>query len=112
MKIKITGRNEELFKAQLKDILNVATVVAGTGTIPDEYDIDEAERLGRYWVREENRFNILGSSNNNWANIREEGENYIVIEFSTRYDRMGLPKAKALSNLILEWFNDCTELVE
>jgi hypothetical protein len=112
MNIKITGRNKELFQENLKNILNVATVVAGTGTIPDEYDIENAETRGRYFVREKKKFTILGSSNNNWAHILEEGENYIIIDFLTRYEKPNCEKVNSLSNLILTWFDDCTELVE
>jgi len=99
MKLKITGRSPEIFNETLIGVLNIACVVAGWGRIPTDHDIETAS--GRYWQRETDnaRFQLLPIGNDYWANIREEGESYIVIEFSYRYDRTGI--CVALSNLIL-----------
>lgn len=103
MTIKITGRNAELFQENLTAVLNIACVVAGHGNIPTEQDIQDPGRSGRYWYRETdhgaNRFQLYPTSNDWWANIRGEGENFIVLEFQYRYDRHGV--AEALTNLLL-----------
>jgi hypothetical protein len=94
MKIKITGKSQELFEHYLTTVLNLAAVAAMGGYIPDKREIEEPQRFGRYWYREKegatlDRFNLYPMSNDYFANVREEGENYIVLDFSYRYDRAG-----------------------
>ena len=38
MPLKVTGRNKELFDKNLAAVLNVACVVAMSGSIPNRYD--------------------------------------------------------------------------
>ena len=109
MPIKITGRNKELFDKNLAAVLNVACVVAMSGSIPNKREIEEPERWGKYWIREKdgtNRFQLYPASNDYWANIKDEGENFIVIEFSYRYDRNGNAFSDALTQLIAVRFRD------
>jgi hypothetical protein len=112
MLIKIKGRNERQFNETVESVMNIACVVAGKGSIPSEYDIKNAVNLGKYWYEnvKEDMFDILGITNDHKAFVRERGVNFIVIEFSFRYDArygvQGFPKKTALSNLILAIFND------
>lgn len=112
MLLKIKGRNKERFKETVNSIMNIACVVAGKGSIPSEYDIKNAENSGQYWYEnvKEDKFEILGISNDHKAFVRERGENFIVVEFSFRYDGrygvQGFPKKTALSNLILAIFDE------
>lgn len=112
MKIKITGRNAELFNHNLTAVLNIACVVAGRGAIPTDYD-RENQNGGRYWLREKepNRFQLLPLGNDFWANIRDEGENFIVLEFSYRYDRTQW-FSELFPLLLLSMFNDDVSKVE
>jgi hypothetical protein len=94
MKIKITGKSPELFEHYLTAVLNLAAVAAMGGHIPTQREINESSRIGRYWYRDNDgvaigRFNLYPMSNDYYANIREEGENYIVLDFWYRYDRAG-----------------------
>ncbi|MEK6829077.1 MAG: hypothetical protein AABY15_03040 [Nanoarchaeota archaeon] len=106
MELKITGNTEERFNNNLKSFLNVATMICLKGNVPTQKDIDQAEALGRWWTLEEKnkRYQILGSVNDNWLNIRESGVNYIIVEFNFRYD-IDSQKKKAISNLMLAFFD-------
>lgn len=115
MKLKVNGGNKEILERNLAKLFNIATVVAGGGRIPKEEDIEEAETTGRYWYRHEDEVHILGISNDNWAFIRQEhivddGRCFAVVEFKTRYDKVGFPKQKALSELFLHWFDFVEEV--
>jgi len=110
MQIKITGRTPELFNQFLKSVLNIATVVAQYGYLPTRDDISDPERTGRYWFREGDSFRIASISNNMFCSIREEGENYMVLEFSYRYDKDGI-FANALTNLLAARFRDEVEVL-
>ena len=54
-------------------------MICFSGYIPTQYDIDNADRLGRWWYREDmggsDRFQLLGMANNDWLNVKDEGEN-------------------------------------
>ena len=108
MKIKITGKNPERFNENLTAVLNIACVVAGRGELPAPNDIETGS--GRYWMREEKRFQLLPINNDYWAHIRGEGENFIIIEFLSRNDYAGI--SNALSGLILSRFTDCVHAVQ
>lgn len=95
MKIKITGKTPEMLNENIVCVMNIATVVAGHGNIPDEYDISGPERSGKYWYRDDNRFVIYGSTNNWFAYVREEDELSITVEFNYRYDNNGVSDALA-----------------
>jgi hypothetical protein len=111
MKLKIFASNKERFESNLIRFLNLSTLICLGGSIPSQYDIENAENLGRWWIKEEdnNRFQLLGISNNDWVNIHEEGENFIIVEFNFRYDK-GSYKKVAISNLMLAFF-DFIELI-
>jgi hypothetical protein len=106
MYLKIKGRNKELFQKNVECVMNVFTVVAGRGKLPSQYDIENAERLGDYWFEfvKDDKFEILGSLNDNKAFVKERGENYIVVDFHCRYNNK--IKVEALYNLIDVFFAD------
>jgi hypothetical protein len=106
MLIKIKGKNQERFKKTVEMVMNLACVAFGRGTIPTEFDMRDPETHGMYWYEniEERKFEILPSINNHKAFIRDCGENFIVIEFYSRYDRGG-KEVNALSNLVLSLFS-------
>src|SRR3990167_1499762 len=89
MLIKIKGRNQEQLQKTVKNIMNLAYVAFRRGEIPTERDMQEAERTGLYWYEniKENKFELLPVINNHKALIRSRGENFIIIEFYSRYDR-------------------------
>jgi len=99
--IKITSRNEELFKDTLERCLNLG-VVAATGQIPSAWDIEHADRMGMYWSRNEDRYYIYGASNDFWAFIRAEGENTITLEFMARYKKDWGELVEKLCSLFLD----------
>lgn len=110
MLIKITGQTPELFNENLTAVLNIASVIAMRGYIPSETDQANPQGAGRYWYREAGapRYQLFPSSNDYWANVRHEGENYIVLEFSYRYDRRRL--CDVLAALILVRFPDVEDV--
>ena len=116
MQIKITGKNKELFESTLTSVLNISAVVAMGGYIPEDHDIENAQQSGRYWARETeggvNRFNLYPRSNSYFANIRDKGDNYIVLEFSYRYDRAAGGLTDALQHLIVARFRDDVTILE
>jgi len=104
MILKITGRDRETYLENLTKFLNLATLICLRGNIPEPYDIENAESFGNWWFREPKRFQILGSSNNNWLNIIEEFETHIVVEFQFRYDK-DFNKERTTTELMLCWFD-------
>lgn len=104
---KVKGRNKELYDRTLKNVLDVAFSICSQGYIPTEWDIEKPERSGMYWYLEEdnNRYNIVPSNNNYWLNIRDKGENFIVLEFNCRYDKENKKKI-ALTNVLIAFFDD------
>lgn len=112
MKLKITGHNKERFEENLLNFLNMATLICHKGYIPTQYDIDNADRLGNWWSldKEQNKYYILGGSNNIWLAILEETETSKTVEFSFRYDSKR-EKEFSISNVLLA-FLDYVELVE
>lgn len=87
MKLKITGNTPERFESNLKRFLNLSTLVCLKGYVPSQNEIEKPE-LGRWWILEEEnkRYQLLPSANDYWLNIREKGTNYIILDFSYRYD--------------------------
>ena len=109
--LKITGRNTERVEQNLKDVLSLATLVCHKGYVPTPRDIETAETLGMWYSKDTpNRYNLIPTCNDYWANIIEQGENFIVLEFNIRYDG-NEKKTKSLSELILAWFDDFVECV-
>ncbi len=86
--IKIKGQNQERFQETLISVMNLACVCFRRGNIPTERDMQEPERTGLYWYEntKEEKFELLPTANNHKAFIRNRGENFIVIEFYSRYD--------------------------
>jgi hypothetical protein len=100
--IKIKGRNKELYERTLKNVLDVTFVICSKGYFPTEWDIEKPERSGKYWLLEEenNRYNIVPTNNNYWLNIKNKGENFVVLDFNCRYDKDNKKK-----NIIIEEFD-------
>lgn len=118
MKIKITGKGKELFEHYLTAVLNLAAVAAMGGHIPDKREIEEPQRFGRYWYREKDnaldRFKLYPMSNDYFANVYEEGENYIVLHFHCRKDiAAGGSFVAALCNLLeIRFYNNVSIVAE
>lgn len=117
MKIKITGKSKELFDHYLKSVLNLAAVAAMGGYIPSQREIDEPSRTGRYWYRDNDgvaigRFNLYPMSNDYFAGVCEEGENFIVFHFAYRNDQAGGDSfVAALCNLLENRFYDNVSII-
>jgi hypothetical protein len=107
MLIKIKGTNQERFENTLKRIMDLACICFRRGNIPTEEDMLEPKITGLYWYEntKENKFELLPTANNHKAFIRGRGENFIVIEFYSRYD-IDNKEVNALSNLVLSFFAD------
>jgi hypothetical protein len=119
MKIKITGKSQELFEHYLAAVLNLAAVAAMGGYIPTQNDIERPDIFGRYWYREKegatlDRFNLYPMSNDYFANVRDEGVNYIIIDFWYRHDRAGGGSfVAALCNLLeISFYNNVSIIAE
>lgn len=111
MKLKISGNTKEQFKKNTIDFLNLSTLICLKGSIPSNYDIETAERLGRWWIKEPDnkRFSLLGVFNNDWIHIIEEAETYMVVEFHFRYDTY-FQKELTISQLMNAWL-DFVEII-
>jgi len=107
MLIKIKGTNQERFGETVISVMNLACVCFRRGNIPTEEDMVEPKRPGLYWYEntKENKFELLPTANNHKAFIRDRGENFIVIEFYSRYD-VDDKEVNSLSNLVLSFFSD------
>ena len=107
MLIKIKGRNRERFGEVLEGVLNLATVAFSRGYLPTERDIANPQQTGLYWYRKfkDDKFELLPRLNDHKAFIRDSGENFIVLEFYSRYDG-DKKQVDALSNLILALFRE------
>ena len=105
MLIKIKGRNEERFKDTLTRVIDLACVVFSRGRIPTDYDKEDPERTGRYWIQKDDTFDLLPLVNNYKAFIRERGDNYVILEFHSRYDK-DRKEVNSLSNLIMTFFSE------
>lgn len=118
MKLKVTGKNRGHFAHTLTAVLNAASVMAMGGYIPDQLEMETPEQRGRYWFRDIDgkRYHLFPSSNDYWANIRDEGENenecFIVLEFNYRYDRAGNAFSDALTQLLAIRFKYAAVLVK
>jgi hypothetical protein len=111
MEIKVFGKNKELFNTILERVLNIASVACMGGYIPSEYEKLNPEGSGLFWFKEENCFH-LGRANDHWGHIRSQGEDFVVLEFTYRYDTAGNPFATALCNLIATRFPDEVDICE
>lgn len=115
MLLKISGKNQELFDHFLTSIMNLACVAAMGGNIPNKDEIQTPRERGRYWFHEKengsNRFHLYPMSNDYWANVKEEGENFMVVEFRYRYDREGSAFADALTQLLAVRFRDNATII-
>lgn len=105
MLIKIKGRNEERLKNTIARVMNIACVSFGLGRIPSPLDIVQADITGKYWVenQKEGKFEILPIANNYKAFATERGDNFVVVQFYSRYDR---GEIKAFCDLILSLFGE------
>lgn len=127
MKIKIAGKSPELFDHYLKSVLNLAAVAAMGGRIPSQRDIEMPDELKQsnvisntspsYWFREKDGttldcFNLYPMSNDYYANVRDEGENFIVLDFWCRYDMAGGGSfVRALCGLLSVRFYDNVSII-
>lgn len=89
MLFKIKGKTPQQVQAHLEGVLNVAALLLRDGVMPTH-----AETTGpdpAYWWHKESerRYVILGVSNDNWIDICEVGEGYIIANYSARYDSKG-----------------------
>jgi len=107
MKIKIVGKTEEDLKSLIERIMNLAHVAVNAGRIPDKADMEHPEQSGMYWYEENRRYHLLPIGNNHWANVRERGDSFIVVEFNYRYDK-NRELMNTLSRLILCIFESHT----
>lgn len=114
MLLKISAKTPELLSEYLEHIMNAACVMCMAGYIPTEADKSDPERSGRFWFREKahgsNRFHLYPVGNDYWANVQEEGDNFIVLTFRYRYD-MGEAFSNALIHLIAVRFRYCAEII-
>lgn len=69
---------------QLVNILNICSLVAHAGVLPNQRSIENPEHHSGYWYRDGDKFQLGG--NNYWAFVQEECEEFIVIELRYRYD--------------------------
>ena len=99
--IKIKGQNQERFQETLISVMNLACVCFRRGNIPGRKDLVE------YWYEntKEEKFELLPTANNHKAFISDSGQNFIVIEFYSRYD-IDNKEVNALSNLVLSFFSN------
>ena len=116
MKLKIEGKSKELFDHYLTSVLNTASVVVMGGHIPNQIEVEQPERHGRYWFREtgdgSNKFNLYPMSNNYWAFITDEGDNIITLEFRYRYDTGDDAFSNALVHLLSIRFRDAVTILK
>jgi len=110
MTIKISGRNEELFEANLKTALNIGQVASQRGYIPDEHYSNP--NYGRVWIEDPNGYDLAPISNDYKAFVRNRGENFIELEFSYRYDGADRPFANALTVLVAAVLRQDAEIFE
>jgi len=106
MEITITGKTPEMLQENIACVMNIAAVIAGHGNIPTPEDMADAERSGKYWYfdTETNRYIIMGSANNWFANVRGRSELSVTVEFRYRYDSNGV--ADALATVIAKRIHD------
>lgn len=114
MLLKISAKTPEMFSDYLENIMNAACVICMGGYIPNEAERSAPQRRGRFWFRVKvpgsNCFHLYPVSNDYWANVQEEGEDFIVLRFRYRYDK-GEAFANALTHLIAERFHYCAEII-
>lgn len=104
LEMRITGTNKQRFQENLEAFVNLACLISLKGTIPTPEDIRDANRMGRWWYRDSDRFQLLGIANNDWLNIRDEGETYMDVEFNYRYDIQSARK-KTITALMIAIFD-------
>ncbi len=107
MKLKLFNKNNEDLKDTFQRILITSSIIVQHGHLPTNEEINEPERFGRFPykdVNKDNSYQLCGLVNNDWVNILEESENYIIFEFRFRYDEEK-KKKNAISNVILTWFD-------
>lgn len=116
MKLRIFGGNQEFLEISIRRVMNLACVAAMYGYIPTELDIESPQQRGRYWYRSNeggnDRFNLFPAANDRWANVKEEGENSITVQFNYRYDRSNLKYCEKLTIFLNAVFPDQTEIIE
>jgi hypothetical protein len=94
-------------------VLNLITLICHKGYRPTDLDVEEKDIRGQWWVvddRDSKKFNIIGASNNNWATIRRETYNMIILDYVTRYDKE-FEKEEAVKRLLAAFF-DYAEVVD
>jgi len=108
MQIQITGKDAEQFKNNLTAVLNVACVVAMGGYLPTDQ-----EKWGRQTPETDgvNRFDLYPLVNDYRANIKEEADTSITLEFSYRYDRGSGKFGEFLCPLLVWRFSDFVTIV-
>jgi len=109
MLLKISAKTPELLSEYLEHIMNAACVMCMAGYIPTEADKSDPEQSGRFWFRA-SRFHLHPAGNDYWANVQEEGDNFIVLTFRYRYDKEEA-FANALTHLIAVRFHYCAEII-
>jgi hypothetical protein len=114
MKLKIFGETKHQFNTALEDILNVATLICLRGSIPHKHEMENPLMSGRWWHYEETggnkRYQLVSGQNDNWCNIYETGENYIIVKFNFRYQQK-LEKTESMYSIIKAFFSHNVELI-
>jgi hypothetical protein len=108
MLIKIKGTNQERFGETVISVMNLACVCFRRGNIPTEEDMLEPKITGLsigMKIRKKTSLNYYRQQTITRHLLESRGENFIVIEFYSRYD-IDNKEVNALSNLVLSFFAD------
>lgn len=115
MKVKIFGETKHQFETILEEILNVATLICLRGSIPHKNEMEEPLRSGRWWHYEETggnkRWQLVSGQNDNWCNLYESGENYVIVKFNFRY-QIKFEKTEAINSVLNAFFKNNVELID
>ncbi len=103
MIVRIEAKDKRQLIENINHVLDVTTTIV-RGSIPTVYDMNNAERTGEHWTRQDDTFEIYQITNNYKFFVRGESDTHISLEFYYRYD-MDSRKKTAVSNLLDEFFH-------
>ena len=111
--IKVLGKNPEQLKSNIESVLNIASMIASRGHLPNEKG---RENSAYWWLYKDGKdgwegWDLYPTVNNYWVYIDKKSETFMELRFHYRYDGKENVWVKSVISVIKLALQDDVELL-